>query len=180
MCVGMVGRHWHHPRMTYLDRIALDAPAASEKGPKPAQISRKVKTALRLMQAGKAKTITAAAEQAGLTRPYLSRSIRKQAVQSWIATQVRSSLIVGLLRSGDRVVELVDAQSEHVSLDASRHIQALAGLRPAERGGPVININNNIAPGYVIDLSGSAPPMLEHETAGETGGVLGDDHSSLG
>lgn len=80
----------------------------------------------------------------------MSETLRQPHVQAYIHAQVQGSLTTALLRSGDRARELVDAQSEHVSADMVRHVQALAGLRATDPRGPLVNIN--IAPGYVIDM----------------------------
>lgn len=55
------------------------------------------------------------------------------------------------MRASRRLEELLDASSEHVSLDASKHVLAIGGIKPIEQG-TNINITNNIAPGYVIDM----------------------------
>jgi hypothetical protein len=53
------------------------------------------------------------------------------------------------------VVELMDAASEHVSLDASKHVLAIGNIRPPETGSSV-NVNLGISVGYVIDLTPGA------------------------
>ena len=51
---------------------------------------------------------------------------------------------------------MIDAGSEHVSADVSKHMLAIAGIKPAAEATALVNIN--IKAGYVIDLSDD-PPM---------------------
>jgi hypothetical protein len=128
--------------------------------------SRKVRDAIKAMQDGSAKTVTAAAEKVGLSRPHLSEMLRQPHIQAFIHAQVQGSLTVALLRSGDRARDLVDATSEHVSMDAVRHVQGLAGLRATDPRGPSLNISlGDSSPGYIISLrhldEAPAPAMVD-------------------
>lgn len=60
--------------------------------------------------------------------------------------------------AASRFVGLVDAKSEHVAAHVSERLLEQSGdLKPRNAGNSVnVSINNNIAPGYVIDLSGAA------------------------
>jgi hypothetical protein len=58
---------------------------------------------------------------------------------------------IGVLRASKRVMELVDAESEHVSLDASKHVLAIEGIKP--RADAQVSVNIDIKAGYVIDLT---------------------------
>ena len=86
---------------------------------------------------------------------HVSRELAKPRIQAFIASESRRTIARGQMRASARLIELVDASSEHVSLDASKHVLAIEGIRPPESGVNV-NINNNISVGYVIDLSGQA------------------------
>jgi hypothetical protein len=57
------------------------------------------------------------------------------------------------MRASARLLELVDASSEHVSLDASKHVLAIEGIRPPDQG--QVSVNVGVSVGYVIDLSGN-------------------------
>jgi hypothetical protein len=63
----------------------------------------------------------------------------------------RETISRAKMRASRRLEELLDASSEHVSLDASKHVLSIAGIAPASQG-TNISITNNIAPGYVIDM----------------------------
>jgi hypothetical protein len=50
--------------------------------------------------------------------------------------------------------DLIHAKSEHVSLDASLTTLGINGIAPPnQNNGPVININNSVSAGYVIDIA---------------------------
>ena len=108
----------------------------------------KVLTAL----ATKGMTQREAAKQAGMSETYLSTALRKPEIQAFIARKSRETIALGVLRASNRVIELVDAASEHVSLDASKHVLAIEGIRPPDQG--QVNVNVGVSVGYVIDLSG--------------------------
>jgi hypothetical protein len=57
-----------------------------------------------------------------------------------------------------RLLELIDAGSEHVSFDASKHVLAIAGIKPAAE--PQVSVNLEIRAGYVIDLRDDPAPAL--------------------
>jgi len=72
----------------------------------------------------------------------------------FIARCARQTMQIGVLRASKRVLELVDADSEHVSLDASKHVLAIEGIKPTQDA--QVSVNIDIKAGYVIDLSGDA------------------------
>lgn len=80
-------------------------------------------------------------------------------VQVFIEREARRTIAVGTLRASHRVLELVDAASEHVSLDASKHVLGIAGIRPPDTGSHV-SVNVGVSVGYVIDLTPQQPSAL--------------------
>lgn len=145
-----------------------DAPELAKRERIPPKIAK----AVRFLVTGECKTQKAAAERAGLSATYLSEVLAKPKIQAFVARETRKTITMGTMRAGARLIELVDASSEHVSLDASKHILAIDGIRPPSDG---INtsVNINIAPGYVINLGdpqvtdryaqNAAKPLIEHE-----------------
>lgn len=129
---------------------ALKAPVPDKLKPVP----RKVRHALDLMLRGECKDIKAAAAQANLSREHLSRSLRMPHVQAFIARKSRETIAQHTIRASARIGELMDASSEHVSLDASKHVLAIEGIRPPDQAQGYVNVNVSV--GYVIDLSGAA------------------------
>ena len=117
----------------------------------PKRVPPKVRKAVRLLLEGSATTITAAAGQVGMHPDSLSRAFRQPHVKLYIDERTRALLDSGKTIAAARLMELVRAQSEHVSLDASKLALSINGIKPAEHG-VNISINNNVTPGYIIDL----------------------------
>jgi len=139
--------------MSALARItdeALKAPVPDKIKPIP----RKVRHALNLMFRGECRDIKAAAAQAKMSREHLSRSLRMPHIQAFIARESRKTIAEHSIRAASRLGELVDASSEHVSLDASKHVLAIEGIRPPDQG--QVSVNVGVSVGYVIDLSGNS------------------------
>ncbi|MCK1585473.1 hypothetical protein IVB03_39455 [Bradyrhizobium sp. 168] len=146
--------------MSALQKIteqALKAPPPDKKKPIP----KKVRHALNLMFRGECRDIKAAAEQAKLSREHLSRSLRMPHVQAFIASESRKTIAQHAIRAAARMGELVDASSEHVSLDASKHVLAIEGIRPPDQS--QVNVNVGVSVGYVIDLTAgqAQPPTID-------------------
>lgn len=129
--------------------------------PKPVReprIPAKVKSACVLLSEGNVRTISAAAERVNLSRSHLSKMLCRPHVQAFIARKAAENISRGTLRASTKLVELIDADSEHVAAKVSERILENAGLLKPQGGHSVnVSINNNIAPGYVIDLAPWAP-----------------------
>ena len=130
-------------------------------------IPKKVRQAYDAIVLGDEKTITAAAAKVGLSREYLSRSLGKPHVVEFLRTKAARTVALAAGRASARVTELIDAASEHVSFDASRHVLAVAGIKPAAE--PNVNFNLEIRAGWAVDLS--APPGTMPEVK-EVNGVV--------
>lgn len=122
-------------------------PAQDRKRPIP----RKVREAVGLIVGGQVKTIQAAAKRVGLSREYLSRSLGEPHVAEFLRQKAARAVALGAGRAAARLNQLIDAKSEHVSLDASRHALATAGIGPANASS--VNVDVTIRAGYVIDLT---------------------------
>jgi hypothetical protein len=134
---------------------ALNAPVPDKIKP----ISKKILHALRLLQRGECRDIKAAAERVGLSREHLSKSLRLPHVQVFIARESREIIALGSLRATARLIELIDAGSEHVSADVSKHVAAIGGIKPANDA--QVSVNIDIKAGYVIDISPDPAPMRD-------------------
>jgi pantoate kinase len=134
-------------------------PAADDANPvKSRPISKRMQKALSLI-ATRGMTQRDAAKQAGMSECYLSTALKKPQVQVFIERAARQTISLGLLRASNRTVELIDASSEHVSLDASKHVLAIAGIKPTADA--QVSVNIDIKAGYVIDLTDSAKPVTD-------------------
>jgi len=78
----------------------------------------------------------------------------------FIARNARQNIQLGVLRASNRVLELIDAESEHVGLDASKHVLAIEGIKP--RADAQVSVNIDIKAGYVIDLTDEARRPVQH------------------
>jgi len=130
---------------------ALETVSADAIPVKTKRVPAKIAEAIRLITTGECTTQKAAAERVGLTPGHLCESLKKPHIQVFIERNARSNITNGLMRASARVIELVDASSEHVSLDASKHVLAIAGIKPTADA--QVSVNVDIKAGFVIDLS---------------------------
>src|SRR5918994_7085287 len=114
-------------------------------------LTAKVKKVVSLLLNGDVNTLKAAAERARMHPDYLSRALRQAHVVLFIDAEARARLAAGKLAATSRLLELLHAQSEHVSFDAAKHTLAVNGIRPEPDQNLAINLN--VSPGYCIDLA---------------------------
>lgn len=126
---------------------------------KAPRISKRVSEAVRLLVTGECTTQRAAAERVGLTASHLCEVLKKPNVQVFVARECRQTIARGSMRATARLLELVDASSEHVSLDATKHALALNGIKPAND--PQVSVSIELKAGYVIDLTDKQGPMVD-------------------
>jgi hypothetical protein len=127
------------------------------------RLSKRIRHACEALISGDARTIKAAATQAGLSREHLSRALREPHVQAFCERRVRENIGVAQMRAVRVLEHLMDnGKSEHVRRDVARYFTELAGyvVRSDVRG-PLVNVNVATAPGYVIDLSERGPVYME-------------------
>jgi hypothetical protein len=136
--------------MTDDDKPKQELTATGAKPVKERRVSKRIAEAVRLLLTGECKTQKAAAERVGMNETYLSEALRKPHIRVFIERRTRETIANGSLRASARLVELLDASSEHVSLDASKHLLAIEGIKPAAE--PIANVNVNVRAGYVIML----------------------------
>jgi hypothetical protein len=121
----------------------------------PAQRRRRipppVRAAVDAYVSGRAKNLTAAAKAAGISREYLSRSLSLPHVAEFLRQKAARVVAMGAGRAAARIMELIDADSEHVSFDASKHVLSIAGIKPTPDAN--VNFNLEVRAGYVIDLT---------------------------
>jgi hypothetical protein len=124
--------------------------------PKARPIPRKIKAAIEAVQSGKAKNWTAGAKAAGISREYLSRTLSARPdIIEWAQNRAKRLMALGVCIATPKMIELVHSNSQRVAFEASRHIQACAGIKPAADANMSVSIE--LKAGYVIDLSGRKP-----------------------
>ena len=114
------------------------------------RIPPKIKRAVRALLTGDERTIKGAAERVKISAEHLSRMLRAPHVQTFIDTEARAALGTGKLAATSRLLELIRADSEHVSFDATRHLLGINGISPADTS--QVSVNVNVTPGYCIDI----------------------------
>ncbi len=150
-----------------MNEIATSTDKLPAAPTRPKRITHKVRRAIDIMVAGDAKTITEAAEKAGLSREHLSRELSKSHVNTFLQQKVARALAIASARAGAVKTELLDSPSEHVRNDALSFVLGLAGIRPATT--PTVAINLEMRAGYVLDLreydepAKAIPQVIEHE-----------------
>jgi hypothetical protein len=130
---------------------------------KERRVPRRIAEAINLMLTGEVTTQKAAAERVGMTPQHLSKMMQRDYVRVFCERRARQTIAAGQLRASRRLVELIDAGSEHVSLDATKHMLGIGGIAPAPT--PSLNVNIELKAGYVIDLSERNPgteQIIEH------------------
>lgn len=135
--------------MSGIDLPALAAVAPPTKAKSP-RISKAVRAACDALVAGKVKTITDAAALGGVRREHISRELSKPHVIEYLRGRASRVVAIAAAPAAARLVELLNAGSEHVSLDASKLTLAIAGIKPAAE--PNINFNLEVKAGWVLDL----------------------------
>lgn len=133
------------------------------------RIPKRVRHAVDLLLSGKVATQKAAAEQAGISPEHLSRSLRKDQVQQYMASATRRTIIQAQAAAAGTLTNLLEAGSEHVRLEASKLLLSLNGIRPPDREG--VQVNVNVTPGYIIDLSDGATVLDGNAVRVDTGPV---------
>jgi pantoate kinase len=128
---------------------ALITPNETKRAKEP-RISKRMQQVIALL-ASKGITQREAAKQVGMSEFHLSRELKKPQIRVFMERAARQAIAMGVLRASSRVMELVDAGSEHVSLDASKHVLGIAGIKPSQDA--QVSVNIDIKAGYVIDLS---------------------------
>lgn len=160
--------------------MTANVPATTTSEDKPAQpkrITKKIRAAVDALVHGDAKSITEAAEQAGLSRSHLSRELGKPHITAHLRDKVLRNLAVNSAKAGATKVQLLDSANEMVRDRASSFILGLAGISPeavGARGSP----GGGARAGWVIDLSQQTEAGLvfhtHHKPAADEAGIIID------
>jgi alkylated DNA nucleotide flippase Atl1 len=141
--------------------IATTAQPSTEPAPQPAKrmrISPRIQEAVRLIATGTVKTQRAAAERVGMSETHLCTMLARPQIQALIARKASETIRTAKLRASHRLVELIDANSEHVAAQVSERILTSEGILKSDQGSNIA-VNVDIRAGYVIKLNGQAPAL---------------------
>jgi hypothetical protein len=128
------------------------------------RIPRKIRQAVELLLSGECKTQKAAAARANITPEHLCKMLKKPATQSFVREKTAAALANGQMPAARRLVELVDAESESVAIQASVQVLKTQGHFPQE--GASVNVGIGVNVGYIVDWR-SARQEIEQQTQGE-------------
>jgi hypothetical protein len=125
---------------------------------RPKRISAKVRAAIEALVAGTAKTITDAADHAGLSREHLSRELSKPHVTEHLRQRIKRSLAVGAARAGATKLALLDSANEMVRDRASSFVLGLIGIVPEPS--PVDRAATQQPGLQIVIVNGTATPKV--------------------
>jgi hypothetical protein len=143
---------------------ATDTPATS--GAPKKRIPRRIAEVCHLLLTGECKTVKAAAKRIGMNPNYVYTALKKPEIRVFIARRARENLAAGTMRASARLLDMLDAKSERVVFEASRHVLAIDGIKPAAEA--QVSVNIELRAGYVIDLrepeeiEAGRPLTIEH------------------
>jgi len=145
-----------------------------QRSGRPKLPSKKMRRVIALLATKKFRDISDAAKRVGLSRETCYRAFRQPHVANYMRAQVAGRLTAGTQRASARLLELVDAKSEHVSGDCARHVLAIDGFKPPEAGNSV-NVTANLTAGYTIILDRGRPlpgamPVIDEQGGPADGG----------
>jgi hypothetical protein len=140
------------PHMTDSALATTDKPAPPVK---EQRIPPRIRRVVDLIVTGECETQKAAAARVGLHPDYVGKALKKQPVRVFIERRSRETIANGMMRASARLNQLVDASSEHVSLDATKYVLGIAGIKPSPD--TQVSVNIELKAGYVIDLREPEP-----------------------
>ncbi len=126
-----------------------ETPALPEQRKRP--IPKRVREAITLIVEGRARTIAAAARKVSMSREGLSRALSHPAAVQHLKERAAKQVALGAGRAAARLIQLLDAKSEHVAAEMTKHTLAIAGIKPASDA--QVNVNLEVRAGYVICLT---------------------------
>lgn len=92
----------------------------------------------------------------------------KHHIRAYFTRRAAENIDRAQLRASARLVELIDAQSEHVAAKVSERILENTGVLKAQSGGVSVSVNTTISAGYVVDLTPKqAVTVMDDQRAAE-------------
>jgi hypothetical protein len=102
----------------------------TDKPARPKRISKKIQAAIDAMVHGDAKTVTAAAAVAGISREHLSRELGKPHIAKTLHEKAARNISIAAAKASATKVSLLDSGNELVRDRASSFILGVAGISP--------------------------------------------------
>lgn len=129
----------------------MTAIVPQNKPARPRPISAKVRAAIDAMVSGDAKTISAAAEKAGLSREHLSRELGRPHVSKLLHDKTARNLSIHAAKAGATKIDLLSSANDMVRDRSSSWLLELAGHAPQSGTGNARG--GGARAGWAIDLS---------------------------
>jgi hypothetical protein len=120
---------------------------------------------------GTCKSQRAACERFNLSESYVSRSLKREKIRVYLTRRTSEAIAASQLPATSTVLRLMEmAKSEHVQIEAAKHMLALNGYH-ANPTAPGVTINTGVGGiGYVICLANRDAEVYEGEVS-DVGGV---------
>jgi hypothetical protein len=147
--------------------------ALTEQKPrKERPIPRRLVQVIDALLDGTCKSQRAACERFNLSESYVSRSMKKDKIRVYLTRRTSEAIAASQLPATSTVLRLMEmAKSEHVQIEAAKHMLALNGYH-ANPTAPGVNINIGSTPaGYIVQLGNKDAEVFEGEVS-EVGGVM--------
>jgi hypothetical protein len=144
-----------------------------QKPRKERKIPRRLVQVIDALLDGSCKSQRAACERFNLSESYVSRSLKKDKIRLYLTRRTSEAIAASQLPATSTVLRLMEmAKSEHVQIEAAKHMMALNGYH-ANPTAPGVTINNNIGGGvgYIVCLANRDAEVLEGDVC-DVGGVL--------
>lgn len=142
---------------------------------KPYRIPKRIQQAVRLIATGECKTQKAAAERVGIGEQHLCRMLAREQVRVFLARESSRTIAGASLRAANRLVELIDANSEHVAAQVSERILQSEGILKSDQRAIAVNVG--IQAGFVLDLREGDASLTAHQRAIEAKPLI--EHASV-
>ena len=157
-----------HPKDPVTLPVAFPDPPQPTKSEKKTRIPKRIAEVVNLLISGECQTVKAAAERVGFHPNYLYTALKKPEIQVFYGQRVRETIGAGQMIAAARLMQLIHANSEHVSADVSMHTLAIAGIKPVADA--QVNINIEAKAGFVIRLTD--PDARSSPTSGTDAKVI--------
>jgi hypothetical protein len=131
---------------------------------KQERIPKRIRQAVELILSGECKTQKAAAIRVGITPEHLCKMLKRTATQSFIREKTSAALASGQMPAARKLIELIDAESENVALQAAVQVLKTQGHFPSE--GSQVSVNLNQPVGYIVNWN-SARHEIPHQAQSE-------------
>jgi predicted DNA-binding protein (UPF0251 family) len=156
-----------HAQPASMPATAIALPHSNLPATPPAKrkrISPKLREAIRLIATGEVATQKAAAERVGLCQQHLCKMLARDEIRAFLVRTASKTIATSTLRASARLVELIDAKSEHVAAQVSERILTSEGILKSDQHAIAVNVD--VKAGFILDLREEPHRTIEHAPSG--------------